>query len=197
VTLFPRRAPIPLSETRQRSVTVLGDLLPNLLFEEDEARTVLEEIGRQRARQSEWQNARSFWDSELRRLELGAIPDGIERLVSAVYNEYPGNSALAALVAELSRGNDAVPRTQYHTFVLSGSDQYDRFLRLIRAQVDGDAEQCYVTSNQSAVLTRDLGPRVDEIQERLIAEVSGWEPGGEVWVEHQVSSVRPTARPNA
>lgn len=198
VTLFPRRRPpVPLSETRQRFVTVLGALLPNLLFEEDEARTVLEQIGRQRARQSEWQNARSFWDSELRRLELGAIPDGVERLVSAVYNEYPGNSALAALVAELSRGNDAVPPTQYHTFVLSGSDQYDRFLRLIRAQVDGDAEQCYVTSNQSAVLTRDPGPRVDEIQERMIAEVSGWEPGGEVRVEHRVSSVRPTARPNA
>jgi hypothetical protein len=110
VTLFPRRRPpMPLSETRQRFISVLGDLLPNLLSEEHEARTVLEVIGRQRARQSEWQNARSFWDSELRRLELGAIPDGVERLVSAVYKEYPGNSALAALVAELSQGSGTAP----------------------------------------------------------------------------------------
>lgn len=102
VTLFPRRTPpIPLSEShRRRLVSALADLLPMLFSNEADARIVLEKIGRQRARQSEWLSAQSFWASELHDLELGAITNGVEQLVRAAHIEYPGNPALTALVED-------------------------------------------------------------------------------------------------
>jgi hypothetical protein len=87
------------------------------------------------------------------------------------------------------------PFRQFHTLTLIGSERHDDFLRLVRRLVDADAELCYATTSesgqlpQSAVLIDDPGPRAEQLEEQLLAEVRDW--GEAVDVVYQTSEVRP------
>jgi Effector-associated domain 1/YukD-like N-terminal domain len=170
-----------LSEDQRRElVAELRPLLPELYAEEPDARELLRNIGRPRARQSEFRNPAAFWDTELHALELGAIRDGIPALIVAVSGDWPGNDALSALVARVSTLDEegagpppgdedepaditvkpdlppaqvvAEPAPRFHTLTLVGSERHDEFLQLVRRLVYGDAEICYRTTAQSGQL---------------------------------------------
>ena len=191
-------------ETR-RLVAELRQLLPELFYEEVDARAVLEEAGRGRGRQAVWRDAASFWSAELGALQQGAVGDGIQALVLAAAEIYPGNAQMAAMLAEVRAAPAAErelaaaamgkPTQQFHSLTLVGSERHDDFLRLVRRLVDADAELCYATTAQSgqlpqsAVLIADPGPRAAQIEEQLLAEVRDWGEG--VTVEYETSETRP------
>jgi len=213
---------MPISEDQaDRFVAGLREIMPRLFVQQVDAQTLLENIGRVRGRQTQWQTAATFWNAELQQLRFGVIRDGIPLLIRAAAADYPGNDTLGQMVSELEvlvgRGAPGEPaereeqpapdgttdkpdlpeatvvvppsRQQYHTLTLIGSDRHDDFLRLIRQHVDPDAEACYVTRSQSAVLIRDPGSRASEIEQQMSAEVRDWD--ADTAVEFQAYDERP------
>jgi hypothetical protein len=206
-----------VTEDQQRKlVAELRLLLPELFDQEEVARALLADIGRVRSRQSEWRSSVAFWEAELRSLQLGTIRDGIPALVVAAAARFPGNDVLAALAElvvpdfqasapqpeekkeesdraarkpDLPEARLVEPSRQFHTLTLIGSERHDDFLRLVQRLVDADAQLCYATTSQSAVLIEDPGPRAAHLEEQLLAEVRDW--GETVAVEYQASEVRP------
>jgi hypothetical protein len=170
-----------LTEEQKKLLEQLRQLLPELFYEEHDARAVLETAGRVRGRQTNWHNPASFWDTELRALLQGAVRDGIPALIIAAVAEFPGNPELSAINAEVTLDGQAPgrpprdedqdeppgteakpdlggpvvvepPPQQFHTVTLIGSERHDEFLRLVRQLVDPDADPCYSTTSQSGQL---------------------------------------------
>ena len=113
-------------ETR-RLVAELRQLLPELFYQEVDARAVLEEAGRGRGRQAEWRNPDAFWAAELRALQQGAVRDGISALITAAAAEYPGNDQLAAMRAEMR----AAPAVELRPATVTTSLTGDETRRLV------------------------------------------------------------------
>jgi ubiquitin-protein ligase len=63
---------------------------------------------------------------------------------------------------------------RYPTLTLINSDRHDEFLRLVRSIVSPNAELCYASSGQAAVLIPDPGDRAGEIQRMVSAQVRDW-----------------------
>ena len=172
---------MPLSDDQERQfIAELRTILPDLFDEEEDAQTLVADIGRPRSRQTPWRNAESFWAGELRELGRGVAPDGISSLIRAAAERLPGNRPLARMSAQVdapdtvpgatpdpphddAQDNPASkpdlptriieePARQFHVLTLIGSDRHDDFLRLVRQRVDPDAEQCYLTTSQSGQL---------------------------------------------
>lgn len=170
-----------MTEEQKKRFDQLRQLLPDLYYEEQDARALLATAGRARGRQSNWHNSASFWDTELRALLQGAVRNGITALIVAAVEEYPGNEELSAIRAEIavdgqapgrpprdededeSPGTEAKPDLggpvvvepppqQFHTVTLIGSERHDEFLRLVRQLVDPGADPCYSTTSQSGQL---------------------------------------------
>jgi len=91
-------SPTSLTEDQRAQ---LRELLPELFYEEHDARALLEKVGRARGQQSSWHNPASFWDAELRALLQGAVHNGIPTLIIAAVAEFPGNPELSAMNEEL------------------------------------------------------------------------------------------------
>jgi hypothetical protein len=200
-------------------VTNLRSILPDLFDQQEDAQALLADIGRGRSRQTPWRNADAFWDSELREFGRGVIPDAIPSLIRGAAQRYPGNTRLSQMMSELDsldglgapdepaepeeqpapdgatdkpdlpEARVVPPSRQYHTLTLIGSDRHDDFLRLVRQHIDPDAEPCYVTRSQSAVLIRDPGPQASEIEQQMSAEVRDWDAAAAV--EFQAYDERP------
>ncbi|MBV9448171.1 MAG: hypothetical protein JO345_19990 [Streptosporangiaceae bacterium] len=168
-------------DQRKQLVAVLRPLLSELFDEEQAARALLADIGRVRARQSDWRNSDAFWEAELRALLRGAIRDGIEALIAAAAAEWPGNDRLQEMLSdalveaatpdgqapededaeEAAEDTDATGKPdlsgariveEFHTLTLMGSERHDEFLRLVRQHADPNAELCYATTVQSGQL---------------------------------------------
>jgi hypothetical protein len=99
-------------DQKKKLVAELRPLLPELFYQEPDARAVLEEAGRARGRQSDWRTPASFWDSELRALAQGAVRDGIPALIAAAAAQYPGNDQLSAMFSEMSAADGQAPGRQ-------------------------------------------------------------------------------------
>jgi hypothetical protein len=99
-----------LTEEQKKLLERLRQLLPELFYEEHDARAVLETAGRVRGRQTNWHNPASFWDTELRALQQGAVRDGIPALIIAAVAEYPANEELSAINAEVTIDGQAPGR---------------------------------------------------------------------------------------
>ncbi|HEV2259547.1 MAG TPA: effector-associated domain EAD1-containing protein [Streptosporangiaceae bacterium] len=170
-----------MNEEQKKLFEQLRQVLPDLFYEEYDARAVLENAGRARGRQSSWHNPATFWDAELRALLQGAVLNGIPALIIAAVDAYPANAELSAIHAEVTLDSQAPerppreedqdeppgteakpdlggpvvvepPPQQFHTVTLIGSERHDDFLRLVRQLVDPDADPCYSTTAQSGQL---------------------------------------------
>ena len=208
-------------DQKKKLVAELRPLLPELFFEEPEARAVLEDACRARGRQSDWRTPASFWESELRELAQGAVRDGIAALIAAAAAIYPGNDQLSAMLSEVNAADGQAPgrqppdeeadeptdaakpdlpapqvvEPQFHTLTLIGSERHDDFLRLVRQLVYADAEPCYATTAQSGQLPQSA-VLIDDSGPRA-AQLEEQllaevrDWGEAVAVEYQSSEVRP------
>lgn len=188
-----------MSELQARMLRQLRELLPELFPEQARARATLENIGLAHGRQPAWRDPATFWNESLSELGYGVVVDGIALLVQAIAQQYPANFRIQRLLEEIDReqaeGRGSPTPSPvgeygpYPTLTLIGSDRHDEFLRLVRRLVTAQAELCYASRGQAAVLIRDPGDRVSEVRQQVLKAVEDW--GEDLDVIFQTFPFRP------
>ncbi|MFJ9632389.1 effector-associated domain EAD1-containing protein [Streptomyces sp. NPDC091280] len=123
-----------------------------------------------------------FWGQVVRALELGAMRDGVLRLVETALVRWQANHDLlkirdflrAERAEETEDGRNA--DQHFRTVEFVGSEAYPEFLRLVREIVDPAAVQLYANNQQAAFRVAEMPTeRLEQLQEHAARIAPGVE----------------------